>query len=182
MTQGSERDYIAENSGIRLSVVQLPQDWLLERPTYLSSSSPCLSHPPMPCKVMQARLGRLMVATQQVRGKIWYESLNKDGWQGGFNSQQAMVILYQKLLDITLQSPLRRVNLMNKTNHAWLYQPNPGSTNHVRVHAAHDCEHGCYNSFTLYRGCTCSPWVAIILGSRIPVVQANTLTHFRGVR
>jgi hypothetical protein len=28
------------------------------------------------------------------------------------------------------------------------------STNHVRVHAAHDREHGCYNSFTLCRGCT----------------------------
>jgi hypothetical protein len=38
------------------------------------------------------------------------------------------------------------------------------STNHVRVHAAHDHEHGCYNSFTLYRGCTRYPWVVIILG------------------
>jgi hypothetical protein len=28
------------------------------------------------------------------------------------------------------------------------------STNHVRVHAAHDREHGYYNSFTLCRGCT----------------------------
>jgi hypothetical protein len=38
-----------------------------------------------------------------------------------------------------------------------LTQPNPrlnqksipGSTNHVRVHASHDLELGCYNSFTL---------------------------------
>jgi hypothetical protein len=30
-------------------------------------------------------------------------------------------------------------------------------TNHVRVHVAHDCEHGCYNSFTLHRGCTRYP-------------------------
>jgi hypothetical protein len=30
-------------------------------------------------------------------------------------------------------------------------------TNHVRVHAAHDREHGCYNSFTLCRGCTHYP-------------------------
>jgi hypothetical protein len=36
------------------------------------------------------------------------------------------------------------------------------STNHMRVHDAHDCEHDCYNSFTLYRGCTRSPWVMII--------------------
>jgi hypothetical protein len=38
------------------------------------------------------------------------------------------------------------VDLINKTNHAWLYQPNLGPTNHVRVHAAHDREHNCYNS------------------------------------
>jgi hypothetical protein len=30
-------------------------------------------------------------------------------------------------------------------------------TNHVKVHAALNREHGCYNSFTLYRGCTHSP-------------------------
>jgi hypothetical protein len=30
-------------------------------------------------------------------------------------------------------------------------------SNHVRVHAAHDREHGCYNSFTLCRGCTHYP-------------------------
>jgi hypothetical protein len=43
-------------------------------------------------------------------------------------------------------------------------KPIPGSTNHVRVHAAHDREHSYYNIFTLCRGCTCSPWVMIILG------------------
>jgi hypothetical protein len=42
--------------------------------------------------------------------------------------------------------------------------PSQVSTNHVRVHAAHDHEHGCYNSFTLCRGCTRSPWIVIILG------------------
>jgi hypothetical protein len=38
-------------------------------------------------------------------------------------------------------------------------KPNPSQipTNHVRVHAAHDREHGCYNSFTLCRGCTHYP-------------------------
>jgi hypothetical protein len=43
---------------------------------------------------------------------------------------------------------------------------NPGFSNHVRIHAAHICEHGCHDSFTLYRGCTHSPWVTIILGSQ----------------
>jgi hypothetical protein len=35
---------------------------------------------------------------------------------------------------------------------------------HVRYNAAHDREDGSYNSFTLCRGCTHSPWVVIILG------------------
>jgi hypothetical protein len=43
------------------------------------------------------------------------------------------------------------------------HHPSQVSTNHVRVHAAHDRERDCYNSFTLYRGCTRSPWVRIIL-------------------
>jgi hypothetical protein len=30
-------------------------------------------------------------------------------------------------------------------------------SNHVRVHASHDREHDCYNSFTLCRGCTRYP-------------------------
>jgi hypothetical protein len=39
----------------------------------------------------------------------------------------------------------------DKTNQT---KPNPSQvpTNHVRIHAAHDREHGCYNSFTLCRG------------------------------
>jgi hypothetical protein len=43
------------------------------------------------------------------------------------------------------------------------HYPSQVSTNHVRVHAAHDHERGCYNSFILCRGCTRSPWVVIIL-------------------
>jgi hypothetical protein len=34
----------------------------------------------------------------------------------------------------------------------------------VIVHAAHDREHDCYNSFTLCKGCTHSPRVVIVLG------------------
>jgi hypothetical protein len=43
-------------------------------------------------------------------------------------------------------------------------EPIPGSSNHVRVQAAHDRGHDCYNSFTLCRGCTRSLLVVIILG------------------
>ncbi len=35
--------------------------------------------------------------------------------------------------------------------------PSQVPTNHVRVHATHDREHDCYNSFTLCRGCTRYP-------------------------
>jgi hypothetical protein len=43
------------------------------------------------------------------------------------------------------------------------HHPSQVSTNHVRVHAAHDRERGYYNYFTLRIGCTRSPWVMIIL-------------------
>jgi hypothetical protein len=43
------------------------------------------------------------------------------------------------------------------------HYPSQVSTNHVRVHAAHDHECDYYNSFTLYRSCTRFPWVMIIL-------------------
>jgi hypothetical protein len=47
-----------------------------------------------------------------------------------------------------IMDPLRH----NPTNN--LTKLIPGFTNHVRVHAVHDREHDCYNSFTLCRGCT----------------------------
>jgi hypothetical protein len=145
----------------------------------------------MPSKGMvKARLSRLMVATQQVWEKHAMTVLSKDGWLGhwlakssGYDYTKASRYLsklqhLKSKTSITPQSPIWRIDLTNKTNQAQLYQPNPSSTNYVRVHTAHDHEHGCYNSFTLCRGCTHSPWVAIILDSRIPVVQASTRTHF----
>jgi hypothetical protein len=45
------------------------------------------------------------------------------------------------------KNPLQQTNQTNQTHIRF-------QTNHVRVHAAHDHEHGCYNSFTLCRGCT----------------------------
>jgi hypothetical protein len=51
----------------------------------------------MPSKVMvQARMSRLMVATQQVREKYDMKVLNKGGQLGGFDSQQAVVITIPK--------------------------------------------------------------------------------------
>jgi hypothetical protein len=70
-----------------------------------------------------------MLATQQVWEKYDMEVLNKGGWLGGFDSQQAAVINLPKAsrylrklqrlknkTSITPQSPLRRINLINKTN------------------------------------------------------------------
>jgi hypothetical protein len=44
----------------------------------------------------------------------------------------------------------------SKETHFDKTKPNPSQvpSNHVRVHAAHDRDHGCYNSFTLCTGCT----------------------------
>jgi hypothetical protein len=60
--------------------------------------------------------------------------------------------------------PQPNKNLFDTTQPRLNKNPSQVSTNHVRVHAAHDSEHDCYNSFTLCRGCTHSPWVMIILG------------------
>jgi hypothetical protein len=65
----------------------------------------------------------------------------------------------------TLVNPLRHNATQDLTKNISLV-----STNHERVYAAHDREHSCYNSFTLWRGCTYYPWVVIILGSQIPVI------------
>jgi hypothetical protein len=55
----------------------------------------------MQSKVMvQARLSRLMVATQQVWEKHDMEVLDKDGRLRGGDSQKAVVMTIQKLLDI----------------------------------------------------------------------------------
>jgi hypothetical protein len=47
--------------------------------------------------------------------------------------------------------------------------PTQVSSNHVRVHAAHNCDHDYHDSSTLCSGCTHSPLVMIILGSQVPV-------------
>jgi hypothetical protein len=56
-------------------------------------------------------------------------------------------------LQFPTESPVPTRNPNNRT----IPKPTKILTNHVRVHAAHDHEHDCYNSFTLYRGCTHSP-------------------------
>jgi hypothetical protein len=55
------------------------------------------------------------------------------------------------------------------------------STNHVRVHAAHNREHGCYNSLHSAEAVhvTHESWLSS--DSRILIVPMSTLTHFQGV-
>jgi hypothetical protein len=103
--------------------------------------------------------------------------INKDGLTLGFDLQKAVVIPYalinivnkyrthllkdNKLDRITESHRDRPTAERNplRQNQPKQTKPNPSQvpTNHVRVHAAHDREHGCYNNFTLYRGCTHSP-------------------------
>jgi hypothetical protein len=64
---------------------------------------------------------------------------------------------------LTMTDPQPNKPYSIQPNPRFNHYPSQVSTNHLRVHAAHDREHGCYNSFTLYRGCTRSRWVTIIL-------------------
>jgi hypothetical protein len=81
--------------------------------------------------MVQARMSRLMVAIQLVREKYDMKVLNKGVRLGGFDSQQAVVITIlktsrylsktptpQNKTSIILQSPLRSIALINKTNQA----------------------------------------------------------------
>jgi hypothetical protein len=65
---------------------------------------------------------------------------------------------------LTMTDPQPSKPILTQPNQRLNQEPIPGSTNHVRVHAAHDHEHDCYTHFTLCRGCTRSPWVMIIIG------------------
>jgi hypothetical protein len=72
-----------------------------------------------------------------------------------------MISIASQSLTVTNPQPNKPSSIqpIQRLNH----YPSQVSTNHVRVHAAHDREHSCYNSFTLCRGCTRSPWFMIIL-------------------
>jgi hypothetical protein len=153
----------------------------------------------MPSKLMQARLSRLMVATQQV----WEINVTwrfKQGWLtigfwlaagSGYTLPKASRHLsklqsFQNRTSITPQSQLRRVDLTNETNHTQPYQTRPnqsqvplimwGSTPLMTASTAvitvlHSTEfvHVPHES-----------WLSS--DSRILIVWASTLTHFRGVR
>jgi hypothetical protein len=72
---------------------------------------------------------------------------------------------------LTVTDPQRNKTHFDTTQPRLNQNPSQVSTKHVRVHAAQDREHDCYNCFTVCRGCTRSPWVTIILGSRILIVR-----------
>jgi hypothetical protein len=122
------------------------------------------------------KLSRLMVATRKYK-EIYdmQASRRKATW---FNMQKLVVSNYalgmlvlssQHLLKVLTSIASQSLTVIdpqpNKIHFDQPTKPNQSQvpTNHVRVHAAHDHEHGCYNSFTLCRGCTHSPRVMIIL-------------------
>jgi hypothetical protein len=122
-----------------------------------------------------------MVATRNYK-KIYdmQASRRKTTW---FNMQKPVVNIYalgilvlrsQHLLKVltsiasrSLTVTDRQPNIIHFDKPTKPNQTNPTkprvSTNHVRVHAAHDHEHDCDNSFTLCRGCTRYPRVVIFL-------------------
>jgi hypothetical protein len=116
------------------------------------------------------KLSRLMVATHKYK-EIYdmQASRRKATW---FNMQKLVVNSYaldilvlrsqhllKVLTSIASQSLIVTDPQPNKIHFDKPTKLNPSQvpSNHVRVHAAHDHEHGCYNSFTLYRGCTRYP-------------------------
>jgi hypothetical protein len=89
-----------------------------------------------------------------------------------------MTSIASRSLTVTDQQPSKPT--LTQPNTRLNQTPILGSTNHVRAHATHDREHGSYNSFTLCRDCTHSPWVVFIIGSRIPIVRMEyPYTHPR---
>jgi hypothetical protein len=95
------------------------------------------------------KLSRLMVATRKC----------KEIYDMQANRRKATWFSMQKL--VTDPQP-NKIHFDKPTNQTKA-NPSQVPSNHVRVPTAHDCEHGCYNSFTLCRGCTRYPWVVIIL-------------------
>jgi hypothetical protein len=116
-----------------------------------------------------------MVATRKYKGIYDMEaSRRKATW---FNMQKLVVNNYalgilvprsQHLLKILTSIASRSLTVTdpqpNKIHFDKPTKPNQTnqtkprvSTIHVRVYAAHDREHDCYNSFTLCRGCTRYP-------------------------
>jgi hypothetical protein len=155
----------------------------------------------MPSKVMQARLSRVMVATQQV----WEINVTwrfKQGWltigfwliaDSGYTLPKASRHLskhqsFQNRTSITPQSPLRRVDLTNGLTILDSVKPNQTKPNPSQVPLI------MWGSMPLM---TVSTTVITVLHSaevvhvpyelwlssdrRILVVWVSTLTHFRGV-
>jgi hypothetical protein len=133
-------------------------------------------HPRIHLNNDAGKLSRLMVATRKYK-EIYdmQASRRKATW---FNMQKLVVNNYalgilvlrsQHLLKILTSIASRSHTVTDPQPNEFHFdqptKPNPSQvpTNHVRVHAAHDHEHDCYNRFTLGRGCTRYPWVVIIL-------------------
>jgi hypothetical protein len=65
--------------------------------------------------------------------------------------------------------------LTNHPNHT-----NPGFFDRVGVHATHNHEHDCLENSILYRGCTQTPWLTIILCSQSSIDPMEYLYTLSG--
>jgi hypothetical protein len=113
------------------------------------------------------KLSRLMVATRKYKGIYDMQaSRRKATW---FNMQKPVVNNYALGILVLRSQHLLKVLTLITSQSLTVVDPQPNkihfnkptkhmvSTNYVRVHATHDHEHDCYNSFTLCRGCTHYP-------------------------
>jgi hypothetical protein len=109
-------------------------------------------------------------------GKLWHGGLRQGRLTMVWLAESGCCILCQAVTTKAKSSSPRHVTSNIPQSPLWYLDlrltdsqhsnhTNPGYSNRVRVHAAHDNEHSCHDSSTLCRGCTHSPWVMIILDS-----------------
>jgi hypothetical protein len=110
-----------------------------------------------------------MVATQQVGENNDIEALDKERLTVVQTCRERWCIICQAAMThAKLRALLLKRDIEPTTESTVVVRPKKGltrlptiptqvSSNHVRVHAAHNHEHGYHDNSTLYRACTHSP-------------------------
>jgi hypothetical protein len=138
-----------------------------------------------------ARRSRFMVSTQQVWEKVvWGQTRNGLHVFGIAESSGCVYtkdsrhlsttpLLEHRNIDHTTESTVgggidltTQIDTTNQLRHL----PTHGLSNHVRIHASHNREHGYQDSFTLCRCCTHFAWVMTILNSQILILTNQVVS------
>jgi hypothetical protein len=170
-----------------------------------SSSSPCWNswlQPSRPSKQwgkqgwvdlwsLLNKCGKNMVWGQTRNGlRVWLTESGGYVYAKASKYLNRLQLLEHQNIDHTTESTAKdrpnQQSQLRPTDRPWQF-PTQGPSNHVRIHAAHDNEHDCQDSFTLYKGGIHSPWVMTILvlaflGHRISTsVQMRIIALHLGV-